>query len=167
MNAEQNAREAMEVWWDVQDAYHHHEQSSVDVRDQAAASVIAAKLAEKDAEIVRLRARLEMPEPPFDDDECDGIACRDDTIKLLDDRIAHTLEALDTERAAHEATKAELQALRELATKLHQALAMYTSEGCPRCSGDCSSANPPMYNCPTQAAIEAYRAFDSLTRKDA
>lgn len=40
-----------------------------------------------EAEIARLRARLEIPEPPFDTESCDGISCRDDTIKLLDARI--------------------------------------------------------------------------------
>jgi len=84
--------------------------------------------------------------------------------------LARTLEALDTERAAHEATKAELQALREwpfVAIKLHLALSLQPQLGCPRCSGDCGSANPPILSCPMQAATEAYKAFDALIRKDA
>jgi len=53
MNAEQNAREAMEVW----EAAHEIAYSKGMLpNDQAAASVIAAKLAEKDAEIARLTA---------------------------------------------------------------------------------------------------------------
>ena len=59
------------------------------------------------------------------------------------------------------AARADAGMWQDVANLLHTALALHTAEGCPRCPGDCSSANPPMYNCPTQAALRAYRAFDA------
>jgi len=61
MNAEQNAREAMDVWRDARKAWHTGPGIRIDPESgmaklgdpQAAAAVIAAKLAEKDAEIAR------------------------------------------------------------------------------------------------------------------
>ena len=51
---------------------------------------------------------------------------------------------------------------KNVALKLHVALAQHTCRGCPECPGDCSSANPPVMNCPTLLAIEAFRAFDAI-----
>src|ERR1017187_1015894 len=46
------------------------------------------ELRENDAaEISRLRTRLEIPEPPFDNEDTDGISCRNDTISILDEKI--------------------------------------------------------------------------------
>ena len=59
------------------------------------------------------------------------------------------------------ALEAEAGRLRELAITLHGALAAHTCFGCPQCPGDCSSANPPVFFCPTQQAISAYRMFDA------
>jgi len=50
------------------------------------------RITELEAEIARLRTRLEIPDPPFDNESCDGISCRDDTIQLLDARIAALLK---------------------------------------------------------------------------
>ena len=49
-------------------------------------------------EIERLRKRLEIPEPPFE--AYDGIACRDETIKALDARVARLQALLAEEREA-------------------------------------------------------------------
>lgn len=77
--------------------------------------------------------------------------------RASDAEITRLTEAL---RAAEEREKG----LREVAIKLHGALAAHTCEGCPRCPGDCAGANPPMMDCPTQRAIEAYRAFDAALK---
>lgn len=78
MNSEQNAREAMEVWREASDAATGNAVKWKPKADQAAASVIAAKLAEKDAEIARLREALErgieaLSQEQFhpDDPECE------------------------------------------------------------------------------------------------
>lgn len=47
----------------------------------------AARITALSAEVERLTKRLEA-EPPFDRDDLDGIACRDETIKLLEARLA-------------------------------------------------------------------------------
>ena len=46
----------------------------------------ADRIEAQDAEIARLRERLEIPEPPFE--HCDGIDCRDETIRNQDAKIA-------------------------------------------------------------------------------
>ena len=53
---------------------------------------------------------------------------------------------------------AEAQELSDATLSLRAALAKYATQGtgggdCPRCSGDCSAANPPVIDCPHQAAI--------------
>jgi hypothetical protein len=47
----------------------------------------AARITALSAEVERLTKRLEA-EPPFDRDDLDGIACRDETIRLLEARLA-------------------------------------------------------------------------------
>jgi hypothetical protein len=82
----------------------------------------------------------------------------------------HALDRLA--KAAIAATQPHIEAQREdaarrwkdVAIKLHGALARHTCEGCPICPGDCSSANPPVFDCPTQRAFEAYRAFDAINQ---
>lgn len=41
------------------------------------------------------------------------------------------------------------------AQKLAEALELFQGYGCPVCSGDCGSANPPVYSCPMIAAHAA------------
>lgn len=65
-----------------------------------------------------------------------------------------------------EALQQRVRELEEAAIQLHSALAAHTCYGCPRCPGDCSSANPPVLDCPTQRAIEAYRTFDAALKAD-
>lgn len=40
-----------------------------------------------------------------------------------------------------------------------RALEMFISMGCPVCSGDCSSANPPVNDCPIVIAQNAVRGL--------
>jgi hypothetical protein len=56
---------------------------------------------------------------------------------------------------------AENARLREEYKRAVAALGMHTSYGCPACSGDCASANPPVMCCPTQSAISVFRSFDA------
>jgi len=53
--------------------------------------------------------------------------------------------------AAEASAKAEIEALR-------RAVEMLRSYGCPRCNGDCGSANPPVIACPMRVAQEALLA---------
>ncbi len=41
--------------------------------------------------------------------------------------------------------------------KMRDAVSLFRSFGCPLCSGDCGSANPPVYVCPMQVAEEALK----------
>jgi hypothetical protein len=41
------------------------------------------------------------------------------------------------------------------ADPIREALELFVSFGCPRCSGDCASASPPVTACPMQAATRA------------
>lgn len=47
------------------------------------------------------------------------------------------------------------KALREAAPDLLEALEAFRGYGCPVCSGDCGSANPPVASCPMNMASSA------------
>ena len=74
--------------------------------------------------------------------------------------------------ALHNNLPAFIAALRErdeaveVAMALNHALSLHTAYGCPVCPGDCSSANPPVMSCPTQAAVWAFRKFDALAKQE-
>ena len=54
----------------------------------------------------------------------------------------------------------------EVAAALNHALGLHTAYGCPVCPSDCSSANPPVMSCPTQAAVRAFRKFEALAKQE-
>jgi hypothetical protein len=54
---------------------------------------------------------------------------------------------------------AALEAVAKAAKKLENALRTYYEMACPICSGDCASANPPVYMCPSKQAYEAITYF--------
>lgn len=66
----------------------------------------------------RLRTRLEIAPSPFDKEDYDGISCRDDTIKLLDEKI----DTLRAELAASREREAKLvEALKDVKSRLSYA----------------------------------------------
>lgn len=70
-------------------------------------------------------------------------------------RIQGLIEAgnkLVEERRARDARIAELEAENR---RLRDALIFFRDLGCPLCSGDCASANPPVALCPMREAHEA------------
>lgn len=63
----------------------------------ATEQTLETRLAETQDENAKLKARLEVVDGWSED--ADGISCRGDTIKLLDERLAETQAALEAERA--------------------------------------------------------------------
>lgn len=57
--------------------------------------------------------------------------------------------------------------LRAHCEALADALGLYTCHPCPICNGDCSSAMPPVLNCPTEAAVKAFRDWDGYRGENA
>lgn len=49
-----------------------------------------------------------------------------------------------------------IEAGKELVVALHG----FVLAGCPVCSGDCASANPPVVGCPIRQASEAVRKWN-------
>ena len=60
--------------------------------------------------------------------------------------------------AAAEITTERNNALEAENARLRAALELFQSFGCPVCSGDCGSANPPVVTCPMQTARAALEA---------
>jgi hypothetical protein len=77
---------------------------------------------------------------------------RDQILRGKRDHTA-TVRAFAAHRAvAYEAGRRE--GVRE-AAEVARTLELFQSFGCPVCSGDCGSSNPPILKCPMQAASNA------------
>jgi hypothetical protein len=68
------------------------------------------------------------------------------------DDVARRVDECMTLRSQLAASQAELARLRE-------ALTLLQSFGCPACSGDCGSANPPVTSCPMTITHQALAAL--------
>lgn len=73
------------------------------------------EIADRDRTIAHLKARLERSDPDFDRDDLDGISCRNDTIKLQDERIERMTRTIAEQAAElHKAQAALFSAMRDL-----------------------------------------------------
>lgn len=93
----------------------------------------AQTFADAAAEITRLRKRLELREPDWPE-EADGIACRNDTIALLDERVERQSAEITRLRAHCEAMSAALEMIADgdgadWTRFARDALAAYRKEG--------------------------------------
>jgi hypothetical protein len=73
----------------------------------------------------------------------------------------------DAQREIADRAKEDAARLRAHCEALSGALGLYTCHPCPICNGDCSSAMPPVLNCPTEAAVKAFRDWDAYRGENA
>ena len=66
-----------------------------------------------------------------------------------EDEISHMCDAIKAAMARDDA-----------AEKLVEAVRFFQEAGCPNCSGDCASANPPVQFCPMKSASDALAAYE-------
>lgn len=72
----------------------------------------------------------------------------------------------DAQLEIAERAKEDAARLRAHCEALERALGLYTCHPCPVCNGDCGSANPPVLNCPTQAALNAFGGWDAYRKEN-
>ena len=143
--------EQLEAWSDSDAEYGHHERSKA--------------LAQAATEITRLRAdseRLQKIESQIDGGRFDEWP----TETFVGQLRMQARDNLDPEYSQFMAATANrMESLRAHCEAMEKALGLYTCHPCPVCSGDCGSANPPVLNCPTQAALNAFGGWDAYRKE--
>ncbi|WP_288803938.1 hypothetical protein [uncultured Novosphingobium sp.] len=91
----------------------------------------AQTFADAAAEITRLRKRLELREPDWPE-EADGIACRNDTIALLDERVERQSAELNRLRAHCEAMEETIRLAEVRVTAARSFLVIDSKENAER-----------------------------------
>lgn len=76
-------------------------------------------------------------------------------IKREHDDCCSLMEMLAKDRERRDAAEGQVSALTAENERLREALTLFRDFGCPVCSGDCASANPPVIACPMQSARAA------------
>ncbi len=117
------------------------------------------------AEITRLRAdseRLRKIESQMDGGRFDEWP----TATFVGQLRMQSRDNLDPEYSQFMAATANhMESLRAHCEAMEKALGLYTCHPCPVCNGDCGSANPPVLNCPTQAALNAFGGWDAYRKE--
>lgn len=80
--------------------------------------------------------------------------------------IAAAREGWPAAIGERDATLAEVARLREAGDEVVVAIHGFVLAGCPACSGDCASANPPVQNCPMTEASRVVRNWNRAAIKD-
>ena len=123
------------------------------------------RVARQSAEITRLRAdseRLQKIESQMDGGRFDEWQ----TETFVGQLRMQARDSLDPEYSQFVAATANhMESLRAHCEAMEKALGLYTCHPCPVCNGDCGSANPPVLNCPTQAALDAFGGWDAYRKE--
>lgn len=73
-----------------------------------------------------------------------------------------SIDGCETAEAAIKAWNTRASSWEDERAELVGALELFEAYGCPRCLGDCASANPPILVCPMKVAQDALRKAKSL-----